>query len=177
MMPQKKNPDVPELIRGKSGRLIGNLTAMLIVLKGLPMAYNKDLQEDKELIFDSIDNIKIILKIADEFLKNITFNKDNMYETSKKGFTTATEIADYLTKKGLPFRASHEVTGKIVTYCIKKNKQFKDLSLKEWNSFHKFFKDDIIEKIKIESSVNSKDIHGGSAPRQVLSAVQRTNKK
>ena len=137
------------------------------------MAYNKDLQEDKECIFDSIDNIKIILKIANEFLKNIKFNKDNMYKTLNKSFTTATEIADYLTKKGLPFRMAHEVAGKIVAYCIERKRTFQDLSMSEWNTFHKLFGDDIMEKIKTESCVESKNVYGGTAPQQVLNAIDR----
>ena len=176
-MPNKKNPDIPELIRGKSGRFIGNLVALLTILKGLPQAYNKDLQEDKELIFDSVDNIKIVLTIANEFLQNITFNKDKMYESVSQGFICATDVADYLTKKGVPFRIAHEVVGKIVGYCIERNRQFKDLSMSEWNSFHKLFGDDIIEKIKIESCINSRNIYGGTAPEEVIKAVQRAAKK
>lgn len=173
MMPQKKNPDIPELIRGKTGRFTGNLMAMLTVLKGIPQAYNKDLQEDKELIFDSIDNIKIVLQIACEFLQNISFNKDRMSEAVERGFMSATDAADYLTKKGVPFRIAHEVVGKIVSYCIERNRQFKDLSMSEWNSFHKQFGDDIIEKISTRACVESKNVYGGTSPNQVLSAIDR----
>ncbi|MBI2995657.1 MAG: argininosuccinate lyase [Candidatus Melainabacteria bacterium] len=177
MMPNKKNPDVPELIRGKAGRFLGNLVSMLTVLKGLPQAYNKDLQEDKERIFDSVDNIKIVLQIADEFLQNINFNKEKMYETANSGFVSATDVADYLTKKGIPFRVAHEVVGKIVAYCIERKRQFKDLSMSEWNSFHRSFNDDIIEKIKIESCVESKNIYGGTSPMQVLKAIERAERR
>ena len=173
MMPQKKNPDIPELIRGKTGRFIGNLTAILTLLKGLPQAYNKDLQEDKELIFDSVDNIKIILEITNEFLQNITFNTDKMYEAANSGFMSATDIADYLTKKDVPFRIAHEVAGKIVAYCIERKRTFKDLSMSEWNTFHKLFGDDIIDKIRIESCVESKNVYGGTAPQQVINAIGR----
>ena len=176
MMPQKKNPDIPELIRGKTGRFIGNLTAILALLKGLPQAYNKDLQEDKELIFNSVDNIKIILEITTEFLQNITFNTDKMYEAANSGFMSATDIADYLTKKYVPFRIAHEVAGKIVAYCIERKRTFKDLSMSEWNTFHKLFGDDIMEKIKIESCVESRNIYGGTAPQQVLHAIDRASK-
>lgn len=176
MMPQKKNPDIPELIRGKSGKSIGNVTSMLTILKGLPQAYNKDLQEDKELIFNSVDNIKIILQITNEFLKNITFNKDRMFEIANSGFINATEVADYLTKKGIPFRIAHEVTGKIVAYCIERKRQLKDLSMSEWNSFHKLFGDDITHKIKIESCVESKSVYGGTSPKEVLGAINRAIK-
>ena len=177
MMPQKKNPDIPELIRGKTGRFIGNLTAILTLLKGLPQAYNKDLQEDKELIFNSVDNIKIILEISNEFLQNITFNTDKMYASANSGFMSATDIADYLTKKDVPFRISHEVAGKIVAYCIERKRTFDDLSMSEWNTFHKLFGDDIMEKIKIESCVESKNIYGGTAPQQVLNAIDRAIKE
>ena len=177
MMPQKKNPDIPELIRGKTGRLNGNLLAMLTVLKGIPQAYNKDLQEDKELIFNSIDSIKIILQIANEFLQNITFNKEKMYESINKGFICATDIADYLTKKGIPFRIAHEVVGKVVLYCIERSRQFKDLSVSEWNSFHKLFGDDIVDVVKVESSVIARNIVGGTAPNQVLEAIERAKIK
>ena len=177
MMPQKKNPDIPELIRGKSGRFTGNLVALLTLLKGLPQAYNKDLQEDKELIFDSVDNIKIVLQIANEFLQSITFNKEIMLQAASSGFITATDVADYLTKKGVPFRIAHEVSGKIVAYCIERNRQFKDLSMSEWNSFHKLFGDDIIEQINIESCVESKNVYGGTAPQQVLKAIERAEKR
>ena len=175
-MPQKKNPDIPELIRGKTGRFIGNLTAILMILKGLPQSYNKDLQEDKELIFDSVDNIKIILEITNEFLQNITFNTDKMYEAANSGFMSATDIADYLTKKDVPFRIAHEVAGKIVAYCIERKRTFKDLSMSEWNTFHKLFGDDIIDKIRIESCVESKNVYGGTAPQQVLNATDRAEK-
>ena len=176
MMPQKKNPDIPELIRGKSGRSIGNLTAMLTLLKGLPQAYNKDLQEDKELIFNSVDNVKIVLEITNEFLQNITFNTEKMYKSADSGFISATDIADYLTKKEVPFRIAHEVAGKIVAYCIERGRTFKDLSMSEWNTFHKLFGDDIMEKIKIESCIESKNVYGGTSQEQVLRAIDRADK-
>lgn len=176
MMPQKKNPDVPELIRGKSGRFTGNLLSMLTLLKGLPLAYNKDLQEDKGLIFDSIDNIRVVLRVTNEFLQNVSFNKDKMYQAASHGFSNATDVADYLTKKGIPFRKAHETVGKIVLYCLKKQKQFKDLSFDEWRSFHKMFSGDIIEKTKIESCINSKKTYGGTAPKEVLKALKRAAK-
>ncbi len=173
MMPQKKNPDIPELIRGKTGRFIGNLVGMLTTLKGIPQAYNKDLQEDKELLFDSIDNIKIVLEIANEFLQNITFERHRMYEAASNSFINATDVADYLTKKGVPFRIAHEVVGKIVAYCIERKRLFKDLSLSEWNSFHELFGDDIVNQIMLESCVESKNVYGGTAPQQVINAIGR----
>ncbi len=177
MMPQKKNPDIPELVRGKTGRLVGNLTAMLNILKGLPLAYNKDLQEDKELVLDSVDNIKIVLKISNEFLQNIVFNKDRMLISVSNSFSNATEAADYLTKKGVPFRIAHGVTGKAVLYCIKNKKLLKDLTQNEWKKFHNLFGNDIIEKIKANGCLNSRKIHGGTASEQVLKAANRAKKK
>ncbi len=177
MMPHKKNPDIAELVRGKTGRFIGNLMTLLTILKGLPQAYNKDLQEDKEALFDSLDNIKIVLQITNEFLQNIDFNRNKMYESASSGFLNATDVADYLTKKGVPFRIAHEVAGKIVAYCIERKRLLNDLSMSEWNSFHKLFGDDIIEKIKIESCVESKNVYGGTAPNQVLSAIARAEEK
>lgn len=173
LMPQKKNPDVPELIRGKTGRLVGNLVAILNVLKGLPLAYNKDLQEDKELVFDSVDNIKAILGITNLFLQNIIFNKDKMHEAATNSFLSATDVADYLVKKSVPFRDAHNITGKIVMYCAKKRKRFNDLTLHEWKKFHNLFNGDIIKKIKLESSVNSKNTYGGTAPKEILKAIQK----
>jgi argininosuccinate lyase len=177
IMPQKKNPDIPELIRGKTGRFIGNLTAMLNILKGLPLAYNKDLQEDKELIFDSVDNIKIVLKISNEFLQNVVFNKDRMLTSVLNSFTNATEVADYLTKKGVPFRTAHGITGKVVLYCIKNKKLLKDLTPNDWKKFHNLFGSDIIEKIKVNGCLSTKKIYGGTAPEQVLKAVNQAKKK
>lgn len=176
MMPQKKNPDIAELIRGKTGRFIGNLTSILVTLKGLPLAYNKDLQEDKEPVFDSIDNIKIILKITAELLLNISFNKEKMLEACSKGFTNATDVADYLTKKGIPFRKAHEIVGNIVTYCIKKKIKLENLSLKEWKSFSKEFGNNIINTIKIDSCINARNIIGGTASSQVLKATTNSLK-
>ncbi|MBI1858488.1 MAG: argininosuccinate lyase [Candidatus Melainabacteria bacterium] len=177
MMPQKKNPDIAELLRGKTGRYLGNLVSILNVLKGLPHAYNKDLQEDKEVIFDSIDTIKVMLKISNELLQNISFKKDKMYLAAKDSFMAATDVADYLTKKGIPFRTAHEITGKIVLYCIKKKKQLTDLSIDEWKKFHKLFNNDIIEKIKVESCVNARNQYGGTAPAEVLKAIKRCSSK
>lgn len=173
LMPQKKNPDIPELTRGKTGRFIGNLVALLNILKGLPLAYNKDLQEDKELTFDSVENIKLILGVMNELLKNITFNKDQMYKAAEESFINATDVADYLVKKGVPFRDAHKIVGKIVSYCIKKRKKFNDLTVSEWKRFHNFFNNDIIEKIKLESCINSKNISGGTSITEVRKAITR----
>ena len=173
IMPQKKNPDVVELIRGKSGRTIGNLVTILNVLKGLPLAYNKDLQEDKEVLFDSVDTIKIVLKISEEFLKNISFNKKKMFESAVNSFLNATEVADYLAKKEIPFRTAHAMTGKIVLNCLKKKRLLKDLTLKEWKNFHKAFNDDIIKKVQIDSCLHSKQTYGSTAPKEILKAIRR----
>ena len=119
-MPQKKNPDICELIRGKTGRVYGNLMNLLTVMKGLPLAYNKDMQEDKECLFDSIDTVKLCLKVIVPMLDSIKFNKDNMLNAAKKGFINATDLADYLAKKGIPFRDAYKLVGKIVSYSLKK---------------------------------------------------------
>lgn len=171
MMPQKKNPDIPELIRGKSGRFIGNLNTLLIVLKGLPLAYNKDLQEDKEPLFDSVENIKVILKVTNEFVQNITFNKNKMLKSCEKGFICATDIADYLVKQGIPFRTAYQTVGEIISYCIKKKKVLSDLSLKEWGAFNSNFKSDIKNFLNPISSVKRRKAIGGTAPENVKKAI------
>jgi argininosuccinate lyase len=172
MMPQKKNPDIPELLRGKSGRVIGVLNALLITLKSLPMAYNKDLQEDKELLFMANDTVIKCLKISADFLSNIKINSERMLESLSRGYTTATDIAEYLVKKGLPFREAYNTVGKIVKDCINQQKIFTDLSFAEWQSYHKDFDEDILEKISLQSSIQARDILGATASKQVITAIQ-----
>ena len=171
MMPQKKNPDIPELLRGKAGRVIGVLNALLITLKSLPMAYNKDLQEDKELLFMASDTVVKCLKISADFLQNININSQRMLESLTRSFTTATDIAEYLVKKGLPFREAYNTVGLIVKSCILEQKTFTDLSLEQWQNFNKSFDNDILEKITIEASVNAKNIPGATAANQVKQAI------
>ncbi|MEK6591104.1 MAG: argininosuccinate lyase [Nitrospinota bacterium] len=163
IMPQKKNPDVPELVRGKTGRVYGNLLSLLTTMKGLPLAYNKDMQEDKEALFDTVDTLKDCLKIFSPLLQTMTINKEKMLDAAKGGFLTATDVADYLVKKGIPFRDSHQIAGRVVTYCIKTSKGLEDLSSEEWRRFSKTFDEDIKRVISIEASVNSRKVGGGTA--------------
>ncbi|MDN5305008.1 MAG: argininosuccinate lyase [Fusobacteriaceae bacterium] len=167
IMPQKKNPDIAELVRGKTGRIYGNLISILTVMKGLPLAYNKDTQEDKEGVFDSIDNIKISLEIFKEMLATIKVNKENMIKDIYKGFINATDIADYLAKKGIPFREAHEVVGKLVAYCEENNKYLNELTFEEYKKFNSNFEEDIIEKAKIETCIKDRNSYGGTSYSEV----------
>lgn len=173
IMPQKKNPDVPELVRGKTGRVYGNLLSLLTTMKSLPLAYNKDMQEDKEELFDSIDTVKDCLAVFSPMLAAMKINKEKMLAATKGGFLTATDAADYLVKKGVPFRDSHHIIGRIVAYCIKNKKALEDLNLKEWKGFSKKFNKDIGKVISVEVSVNTRRIKGGTA----LEAVKKRLKE
>ena len=167
MMPQKKNPDVSELVRGKTGRVIGHLMAMLTTAKGLPLAYNKDLQEDKEGLFDTIDTVKFSLSVYAQMIKAMRVNKDKMLLATKEDFSNATDMADYLVKKGLPFRDAHEVAGKSVSYCIEQDKWLMDLTLEEFKQFSPLFDEDILEEIKVETCVANRNSYGGTSYIQV----------
>ncbi len=169
IMPQKKNPDVTELVRGKTGRVFGNLIGILTVMKGLPLAYNKDTQEDKEGVFDSIDTIKIVLEIFSPMLKTMKIKKENMKASIYEGFINATDIADYLAKKGLPFREAHKVVGELVSYCEQNNKLLTDLSYEEFKNSHSLFEEDIVKESSIEACINGRKTYGGTA----LSDVER----
>ncbi len=176
IMPQKKNPDIAELIRAKTGRIAGNYQQLALVIKGLPLAYNKDLQEDKESLFDSIATIKEILKVLPDFLQGINFNKEKMAESLSRGFLNATELADYISKQGLPFRQAHELAGKAVNYAIAENKDLTELKLRDFKSIfpdHKeIFKADLLEKLKPLSAVKNRHITGGPAPAAVTKQLQ-----
>jgi len=172
IMPQKKNPDVAELIRGKTARVYGDLFAIMTLLKGLPMTYNRDLQEDKEPLFDAVDTVKDCLSIFADMIKHTKFNATVMYQAAKGGFSTATDIAEYLVNKGVPFRLAHEIVGEIVAYCLKNKKELADLTLKEYRKFHKNFTDDIRNKIKLENAVNSRNHAGGTATEVVLQRIK-----
>ena len=167
MMPQKKNPDVPELVRGKSGRVIGHLMAMLTTVKALPLAYNKDLQEDKEGIFDAIDTVKFSLAVFAEIVSGMKVREKNMRRAVEEDFSNATDLADYLVKKGLPFRKAHEISGKLVHHCIERGIYLKDLSLDEFKDFSDKFAEDIHHAIKPETCVNSRNSLGGTSQKQV----------
>ena len=176
IMPQKKNPDVPELVRGKTGRVYGNLMSLLTTMKSLPLAYNKDMQEDKEPLFDTIDTVKASLLIYSKMIGTIKLNRDRLGEAVFQGFMTATDMADYLVMKGLPFRDAHEVVGKVVSFCIKSHKLLSDLTFYELQKFSKSFKKDIFSFIKTEKSVDRKDVIGGTSKRQVLMRIAEIEK-
>ncbi len=176
IMPQKKNPDVAELIRGKTGRVYGNLLSLLTTMKGLPLSYNRDLQEDKQPVFDTVDTIKSCLTVLNEMLPGITFNAKRMYETAGDAYSTATDMAEYLVKRGLPFRKSHEITGKIVLHCMKKGKKLEELTLKELNTFSPFIRNDIYSCLKAEESVKNKKSRGSTSPDEVKRQIQRLKK-
>lgn len=163
IMPQKKNPDVAELVRGKTGRVFGHLMALLTTAKGLPLAYNKDLQEDKEGMFDTIDTLKFSLSVYASMLRAMKVNEEVMGSAVRNDFSNATDMADYLVKKGLPFRQAHEVVGKSVAYCLGANKWLMDLSLAEFKEFSPLFENDILEAIKVETCVDARNSYGGTS--------------
>jgi argininosuccinate lyase len=173
IMPQKKNPDVPELVRGKTGRVYGNLVALLTVMKSLPLAYNKDMQEDKEPLFDTIDTVKGSLKIFADMVREMKVKADAMRAAATRGFSTATDVADYLVRKGLPFRDAHEIVGKAVRFCIEQRKDLPELSLAEWQSFSKMIGADIFDAISLEASVNARRATGGTALERVKAEIER----
>lgn len=167
MMPQKKNPDVSELVRGKTGRVVGHLMAMLTTVKGLPLAYNKDLQEDKEGLFDAIDTVKFSLAVYAALIRGMRVNEQAMLAAVKEDFSNATDLADYLVKKGLPFRQAHAVSGKAVQYCIEHGKGLLDLTMEEFQAFSPLFAADIIEAIQPETCVKNRNSLGGTSYQQV----------
>jgi argininosuccinate lyase len=172
IMPQKKNPDVAELIRGKTGRVYGNLVSVLTVLKGLPMTYNRDLQEDKEPLFDTVDTVKASLAVLAAMLGHVSFRRTRMKEAAAGGYSTATDIADYLVRKGVAFRRAHTVTGKIVADCLKKGRRFSDLSLEEFRKYHPGFGRDIFRVMTVESSVSARRGQGGTSKKQVVKRIR-----
>ena len=174
IMPQKKNPDMCELIRGKTGRIYGNLIALLTMMKGLPLAYNKDMQEDKEPIFDSIENIIPCIDILDKMLETLTVKKEIMAKKAEEGYINATDVADYLTKKGLPFREAYKITGSIVKYAIDNKKTLNELTLDEYNTFSDIFTNDIYVAINIHNCVESRNIYGGPSKEAVSSQIKET---
>jgi len=173
IMPQKKNPDVSELTRGKTGRVYGDLMAILTILKGLPLTYNRDLQEDKEPLFDAIDTVKLSLKVNQKIVLGMKPRRERMKEQAKKGFSLATDVADYLAKKGVPFRKAHEIVGKLVAYCLEEKKDLEDLTLDEFRKFSDKFSEDVLNLMSVEGSVNSRNIIGGTARKQVEAEIER----
>jgi len=173
IMPQKKNPDVPELVRGKTGRVYGNLMTLLTVMKSLPLAYNKDMQEDKEPLFDTIDTVKGSLKIFADMIREMRVKAEQMRQAAAKGFSTATDVADYLVRKGVPFRDAHAVVGKAVHYCIEEGMDLGELTLAEWQLFSMKIEEDISSVITLEASVNARRIIGGTALERVRAEIKR----
>lgn len=171
IMPQKKNPDVAELVRGKAGRVYGSLMALLTMMKGLPLAYNKDMQEDKEAIFNSVDTVKLCLPIFTKMLDTMKIKKNNMYSAANGGFTNATDMADYLVKKGTPFRDAHEIIGRMVSYCLDKCVSIDDLSMDEFKSFSSLIDDDVYHAISLETCVNERKIPGGPSKESVKAQI------
>lgn len=169
IMPQKKNPDIAELVRGKTGRVYGNLTTLLTMLKGLPLAYNKDMQEDKEAIFDSIDTVSACITLFAAMLRTAKFNRANMRKAAAEGFINATDCADYLTKKGMPFREAYKLTGELVAFCIENKLTLESLTLEQYKSFTELFEADIFNAIDLDVCVSKRISYGGTAPESVKS--------
>ena len=176
IMPQKKNPDITELIRGKTGRTTGDLVTLLSMLKGLPLAYNKDMQEDKEAIFDAVDNVKLCLKTFIPMIETMTVIKENMRNAAAKGFINATDCADYLVKKGMPFRDAYKITGTLVAECINKSLTLETLPLDEYRKLSELFDEDVYKAISLEECVNQRKSFGGPAPEAVAQQIKSVRK-
>ena len=176
MMPQKKNPDVPELVRGKSGRVIGHLMALLMTVKSLPLAYNKDLQEDKEGLFDAIDTLKFSLAVYEQIIRGMKIRRENMHRAVEEDFSNATDLADYLVKKGIPFRDAHEISGKLVHECISRGIYLKDLSIEDFKKFSAAIDQDIFEAIDPVTCVESRNSLGGTSSAQVQIQIDNAKK-
>lgn len=172
IMPQKKNPDMAELVRGKTGRVYGDLMALLTVLKGLPLAYNKDMQEDKESVFDAIDTVKMCLEVFVGMVSSMKANKENMLKAAQNGFINATDLADYLVKKGLPFRSAYKISGQIVAYCIQEKKVLETLTIDEYKQFSELFDDDVYKDIDLKACVDKRISEGGTSVSSVEKQIE-----
>ena len=172
IMPQKKNPDMAELVRGKTGRVYGNLMALLTTLKGLPLAYNKDMQEDKEAVFDSLDTVVMCLEVFTPMIATMKVNGDITYKAAQKGFINATDLADYLTKKGMPFRAAYKIVGQLVADCIQKGCVLDEYPLEEYQKYSDLFENDLYEEISLETCVGKRNSAGGASPKSVMEQVK-----
>ncbi|MDF1763938.1 MAG: argininosuccinate lyase, partial [Oleibacter sp.] len=173
IMPQKKNPDVPELVRGKTGRVYGHLVSLLTLMKSQPLAYNKDNQEDKEPIFDVVDTLRDSLRAFADMAPHLIARKDDMREAAMRGFSTATDLADYVVLKGIPFRDAHEIVGKAVAYGLKTGKDLSEMTLEELQQFSNDITADVFDVLSLEGSVAARDHIGGTAPKQVRAAAKR----
>ena len=177
IMPQKKNPDMAELIRGKTGRVYGDLMALLTVLKGLPLAYNKDMQEDKESIFDATETAKMCLRVLAPMLETMKPIPENMKRAAQKGFINATDLADYLVKKGLPFRSAYKISGQLVAKCILEEKVLEELTLPEYKEFSELFEDDLYNEISLEACVEKRISEGGTSVKSVEAQIKHIKEK
>lgn len=177
IMPQKKNPDITELIRGKTGRVYGHLMAMLTIMKGTPLAYNKDMQEDKEGIFDALDTVNLCITTLNPLVKTMTVNKENMKKAAAKGFINATDCADYLTARGIPFRDAYKITGSLVKYCIKNDTTLENLKIEEYKEYSNEFEDDIYDAIDLINCVNRRNVIGGPSAKQVMLQINKVKEK
>lgn len=177
IMPQKRNPDVAELIRGKTGRVYGDLMSIFTLLKGLPLSYNRDMQEDKEPMFNTVDTVESCLQVLSAMIKNLKFKPENMKKALSNGFVTATDLADYLTKKGMPFRQAHEVTGRIVGYAEEKGRELSQLNISELRMFSNLLKEDVFDCITVEGSISSRKSYGGTAKENVLKKLKEAREE
>jgi argininosuccinate lyase len=173
IMPQKKNPDSMELVRGKSARVVGDLISLVTLVKALPLTYNRDLQEDKEPLFDAFDTAIACLQITRGVIQTAKFNVAKMRAGASGGFSTATDVADYLVTQGVPFREAHEITGKVVKYCEENGSELEELSLAEFEAVDERFEEGILEAVTVESSVAARNSYGGTAPDQVRAQLER----
>ena len=171
IMPQKKNPDMAELVRGKTGRVYGNLMALLTTLKGLPLAYNKDMQEDKEAVFDTCDTVKMCLQVFAGMIATMTANRENMLLAAQKGFINATDLADYLVKKGMPFRSAYKISGQLVALCIEKNTVLENLSMDTYKTFSELFEEDLYQEISLKTCVEKRISEGGTSVASVKAQI------
>jgi argininosuccinate lyase len=172
-MPQKKNPDVPDLMRGKTARVYGNLMSLLALTKSLPLAYNRDLQEDKEPVFDSADTVTSTLRLLSKLIPEVTFKRERMEQMAGEGFTLATDLADFLVRKGVPFRKAHHVVGQIVQHCVQHGKDITNCTLDELRNFHKAFDQDVFPFLDLSSAINKRVSSGGTAASRVREAIRR----
>ena len=172
IMPQKKNPDVAELVRGKTGRVYGDLITLLTVMKGLPLAYNKDMQEDKEPVFDAIDTVELCLPVFAAMIDTLTVNRDNMRKAANGGFINATDCADYLAKKGMPFREAYGIVGKLVGHCVDTGHSLETLPLEEYKKVSEYFEEDVYDALSLETCVNGRKVYGGPAPEAVKVQIE-----
>jgi len=177
IMPQKKNPDLPELVRGKSGRIYGHLIALLTTMKGLPLSYNKDMQEDKEGLFDTVDTLEICLEVMEGLLGAITFNAERLREAAQEGFLVATDLADYLVLKGLTFRRAHEVVGRLVLFAAEQNKELRDLSLEELQKFSAQIEEDVYGWLDPASCISRRNLQGGTGPNAVRESLKKAKEE